>query len=388
MPGVHIPRSRYQGPVVDHYMGRQPQLWDDQQPVEQFFEALAERSWVRIDYMHWTLQRPGSMPIGAPVLNQSSPLNVFDNINGIPAGIGIIPQTGNIALDDTSGIRGTWGIDLQNADLELEFFGTEQNHDGFNLSGLANGRMPAMVGDPLTSGTIAHPNVVIPLLSNGAPGDASTPGGVNYLIQDSSFQTTLTSQVWGAEATLLSEPYLPGPGFKWQWLGGFRYLAYEEEFRNRGVSGPPASAATTVTTFGGSTVNNIYGPEVGGRMSVVNKWFTLSATPRIAFALNDYTGITSSAPLGAAETRFSGSDVEFTPIVQLSFTGEIHLTSNFSIFGGYDFMWIYRMTRPFDNIVYNSTPALAGGFTPNITQAIDLESFYARGLSVGCVFRY
>ena len=88
-------------------------------------------------------------------------------------------------------------------------------------------------------------------------------------------------------------------------------------------------------------------------------------------------------------TRFSGGDVDFTPIVQVSFAGEIHLTPSFSIFGGYDFMWIYRMTRPYDNLVYDSTTnLLANGFTSQVRQEIDLESFYARGLTVGCVLRY
>ena len=74
--------------------------------------------------------------------------------------------------------------------------------------------------------------------------------------------------------------------------------------------------------------------------------------------------------------------------MQLSFTGEIHVTPNFSVFGGYDFMWIYRMTRPYDNIVYDSTPAIGGSFTPDIRQTIDLESFSTRGLSIGAVLRY
>lgn len=381
MPGIHVPRSQYQAPTVDYYVGQKPQLWDDQQPVERFMGNLAERSWLRVDYLHWTLARPGSQSIGAPVLDPQDPFIVFDNINGVTAGVSTVPGTGNIALDDTSGIRGTWGLDLANADLELEFFGTEQNHDGFSLTNLSAGR--AMGAE--TEGTAARPNVVTPLLTNGSPANAAT---ANYLIYDNSFRTTLSSQIWGAEATLLSEPYLSGPGIHWQWLGGFRYIAYEEEFRNRGVNDGGGLGTATVTAFGGETVNNLYGPEVGGRISATHRWFTFSATPRIAFALNDYTAITSSSPLGTTEVRYSGSDIEFTPIVQVSFVGELHVTPNFSIFGGYDFMWIYRMTRPFDNIVYDSVPGLTGGFTADIRQQVDLESFYTRGLSVGCVWRY
>lgn len=381
MPGVHVPKSYHQAPIVDHYVGQKPQVWDPQQPIEKLLTDVTQRSWLRVDYLHWNLGRPGSLNIGAPVLNETDPLVVFDNITGTSAGEAIIPNMGNMALDDSSGIRGTWGLDLANADFELEFFGTEQNHDGFAITNIAAGRDAGAE----RVGTSAKPNVVTPLLTSGSPQDAAT---ANYLIYDSSFQTTLTSQIWGAEATLLTKPYLPGPGVSLQWLGGFRYVVHEGEFRNRGVSNGGGLLADTVTTFGGTTTNNIYGPEAGFRLQAENKWFTFSATPRIAFALNDYTAITSAAPLGQPETISSGSDIEFTPIVQVSFTGEIHLTPNFSLFGGYDFMWIYRMTQPYDNIVYDSEPGLAGGFTPNIYQDIDLESFYARGLSFGAVLRY
>ena len=394
LPGVRIPRSQYQAPIVDYYNGQTPQLWDEQQPVERLMGDLAQRSWLRIDYLHWSFAGPGNVDIGAPVVidNPSADLVVFDIDRAESAGVSLIPNMGNVALDDTSGIRGTWGLDLANAQLELEFFGTEQNHDGFQFTDLATGR-DAMVA-PVTEGTASRPNIVTPLLTNGAVQNADS---ANFLVYDNGFQTTLTSQMWGAEASLLTNPYVPGPGVTWQWLGGFRYLVYEEEFRNRGINtrGQPLATAvnTRITSIGASTVNNMYGPEVGARISAEHRWFTFSATPRVAFTINDYTGQTfSTVPTEAtpapAESRFSGSDIEFTPIVQVSFTGELHVTPNFSIFGGYDLMWIYRMTRPYDNIDYDSTPGLTGGVVPNINQEIDLESFYARGLSVGCVWQY
>lgn len=381
VPGVHIPQSQYQAPILDYYVGQKPQIWDDQQPVEHFMGELAKRSWLRVDYLHWTLARPGSLPIGAPVLNPVDPFIVFDNNSSNTTGNAIRPDSGNMALDDTSGIRGTWGLDLANADLELEFFGTEQNSDQLLFQNLAAGR--ASGSEAL--GTPALPNVAVPLLTDGSAADASS---ANYLIFDNSFETTLASQIWGAEATLLSEPYIQGPGMTWQWLGGFRYVSYEEEFRSRGVRDGGGTAIPVTSSWNAQARNNMYGPTVGGRISAVHKWFTFSATPRIAFTLNDYSGTTRSLVPDAGFQVFSGNDIEFTPIVQVSFTGEIHCTPNFSIFGGYDFMWIYRMTRPFDNIVYDSTSLLTGGFTPNIRQEIDLESFYTRGLSFGCVFRY
>lgn len=381
MPGIHAPQSQYQAPILDHYTGSKPALWDDQQPVERLFGEIAKRSWMRFEYLHWNVSRPGSVRVGAPLTDVTDPLIVFDNQNGTPAGEAVIPNLGNLGLDDTRGVRGTWGLDLANADFELQFFGTEQNSDSLSRINLFAGRDTGAE----TIGTTAFPNVAIPLLSGGGVASADT---ANYLIFDDSFSTSIHTQMWGGEATFLSKPYVPNADTSWQWLGGIRYIAYEEEFRNRGVNSSGGLDTPVVTTFGGDTINNMYGPEVGARMAMKNRWFSLSATPRIAFALNDYSANTQSSPLGVAGTSYSESDIDFTPIVQVSFTGEIHITPNFSIFGGYDFMWIYRMTRPFDNIAYDSVAGEAGGFVPDLRQQVDLESFYTRGLSVGCVLRY
>lgn len=392
-PGMHVPRSSYQAPIIDYYNGPHPKLWDDQQPVEHFLGELGKRSWMRFDYLHWTFARPGSASVGADVLNLTDPLTVVDNLdNGALAGIGVIPDLGTLALDDVPGVRGTWGLDLKDAEFELEFFGTGESRDTFSVTGLSDFRpvtVDPVTGDtiPATAGTIARPNVVIPLMTDGIVQEAAT---ANYLIYDGSYSQTIESRMWGAEATVLSKPYVPGDGFAWQWLGGFRYLSYEENFSHTGVDLNDGAGALT-TQIGGRTTNNMYGPEVGARASVKNRWFTLSATPRVAFTLNNFSGSTHNS---SVENNFirttvaDEDDIEFTPIVQLSFTGEIHVTPNFSVFGGYDFMWIYRMTRPFDNITYDSTAGTDRAFDTVIGQDIDQESFYARGLSFGCALRY
>jgi Putative beta barrel porin-7 (BBP7) len=67
---------------------------------------------------------------------------------------------------------------------------------------------------------------------------------------------------------------------------------------------------------------------------------------------------------------------------------EVHMSESFSVYGGYDFMWLTGVTRPQDNIVYDSTPAVGGGFTPNIRQAPHLDDFMANGFTFGAIFKY
>ncbi|MEP3479026.1 MAG: BBP7 family outer membrane beta-barrel protein [Fuerstiella sp.] len=377
-PGMHIPHSQNQAPILDYYSGNKPRLIDPGQPFERALAEVAKRSWIRFEFLHWSLDGPDRGAIGAPILNQTDPLQVFDNSNGgIATGVGIIPSINQLGLNDTSGVRGTWGLDLAAADFELEFFGTQDKSDAFGFNDLSAFR----VAGTESLGTVDRPNVVIPLLTDGGIADAST---ANFLVFDSSFSSEIESRLWGAEATLLTKPYIPGNGFQWQWLGGFRYLSYDESFRSTGAFNNGGLQADVVTQISADSTNNLYGPEVGGRAQINNKWFTLSATPRIAFALNNYTGSTF---FNGTETG-QENDVDFTPIVQVSFKGEVHVSPNLSLYGGYDFMWIYRLTRPFDNIVYDSTPGLGGAFTPDIRQAIDLESFASQGLTFGAVLRY
>ena len=196
---------------------------------------LAKRSWIRLEYLHWTLGRPGSEDIGATVtdFDPTRADQVQDRQGGAPTPVGIvdIPNLGNISLDDTSGIRGTWGLDLAGSDLEVQFFGTQQNTDSLLFPRLQSvARVEnATIDDTVNvlDGIPGSPNIAIPLLTDGAVTPAD---GGNFLIFNNNFESHLTTQMWGAETYLVTDPYVPGPGVTWQWLGGFRYMAYEEEW--------------------------------------------------------------------------------------------------------------------------------------------------------------
>lgn len=377
-PGAQVPQGHNPAPIIDYYAGNKPRLVDPGQPFERALAEVTKRSWLRIEFLHWDLDGPDRGPIGAPILNQTDPLQVFDSANGgIATGVGIIPDFGQLGLNDTSGIRGTWGLDLSSADFELEFFGTQDKTEAFGFNDLSAFRL---VGTE-SVGTVDRPNVVIPLLTNGAVADAAT---ANFLIFDSSFSTEIESRLWGAEATLLTKPYIPNNGFQWQWLGGFRYLSYDESLLTTGGFNNGGLLADVITQIGGETTNNLYGPEVGGRIQINNERFTLSATSRIAFALNNYSGSTSFNGVQTGDEE----EVDFSPIVQVSFKGEVHLSPKLSLYGGYDFLWISRLTRPSDNIAFDSIPGLGGTFTPDIRQSTDFESFASQGVTFGAVLRY
>ena len=380
----------YQPQQIDRYVGEHhPAVWDDSQPIERFLTAVAKRSQLSIEYLHWNLNTLPDGNLGAPILDvadPTTPFQVFDNLNGgASAGLAVVPQAQSLVLDDVSGVRGTLGVAMNEWTLEGTFFGTEQSDSDLQVFNLQASR----VAGTEAIGTVFRPNIVTPLLTNGA---ASSRTAMNAFVYDNSYQTTLDSQLWGAEILMLKEFYLPQEAFNWQWLSGFRYVNFDEEFASVGTfNNGGALAVNRVTRIGGSSVNNVYGPQVGGRASIRSKHVVLSATPRIAFALNDHTSTVATGPLtavGEPVTRLTQESIDFTPIVEVNLKTQINLTPNFSVFAGYDFFWMFQTSRPSENIVYDSVPGPGGAFTPNIGQNVSLTDFSAHGLNVGGQFTY
>lgn len=402
-----LPQNHYCPPTVDHYVEPAPPLWDEGRPIEHFLHEVASRSWVRVEFLMWDMRSPGGGTIGAPVSglpNNSieginSPVTINNNLNGgNTAGFVLFPQSNAIDLTDTPGARGTLGVAMNGGDLELSFFGFEQQSGtlGFNdidgarqINAVVNAAAAAALGitlDPSIGETI-NPNYAMPLKTNGVATDLA---GLNALIFDKSFDARFSSQIWGSELTFLTERYVP-EGFGFQWLGGFRYTSLDEKFAIHGVSDGGPTVADYTTDISSTVINNLYGPEAGVRLSMNNRWCTLSATPRVMMGLNDYTASTSANPLGTGTTSFRDRKVDFGSVTQLNLLAEVHLNTKFSLYGGYDFMWIPRLSRPHRNIDYDSVPDATGGasgFIPVISQDVHHTNFSAKGFSLGAVFRY
>lgn len=396
-----MPHSTYQAPIVDHYIPHDQPLWDQNQPIERFVSEVASRSWMRLEFLMWNYSEPGTRVIGAPVSGLqigaqpdqidgiTVPFDVNDNLNGGGSvGDTLFPMAGQIGGEDIPGIRGTLGVALNEAELELSFFGMQQSGDTYSLSGIADARDRLAVLDPTldpTLGTFFAPNYALPLLTDGAVQDAT---GFNSLIFNDSFSAELESQLWGTEVIILSDRNVPGNGLSMQWLGGVRYINLDERFSINGTFDGRGLLPDRTTAIGSTAVNNLYGPELGLRLAYTSEHLTLSVTPRIMFGLNDHTTKVGSSITGFNPSVSGTEDEDFATATQLNFNGELHLTPQFSVFGGYDFMWLTGVTRPYENIIYDSTSDGAGGFIPLIREDTNIKDFVAQGFSVGAVFRY
>ena len=79
--------------------------------------------------------------------------------------------------------------------------------------------------------------------------------------------------------------------------------------------------------------------------------------------------------------------IDFTPIVEVNFQLEFHLTPHCTVFGGYDLFFAGQVSRPTDNLVYDSTAGVAG-FSPTLRQNVILDDFLAHGLNLGAILTY
>jgi hypothetical protein len=369
-PSAHrLPRSSYQAPIQDHYIRGNTEVWDESRPIESFLGNVADRSWIRLEFLMWN-NNGDHDHIGAPVsgLQANSrgelqgytvPVPLIDNLNGgtVDTGDALFPNATMLGTKDIPGVRGTWGLDLNGA------------------------RVFVGLTTPPEFGTSVFPNTAVPLLTDG---NIAPVADVNALIFSESFSQNLETQMWGSEIVFLTDSNAPGgAGASYQWLGGFRYVNVDESY---GFVGKAVNIAAS--SVNSSTINNFYGPELGARLALSSKYFTFSATPRVMFGLNDNSASVNSVIEGVNGTAHDYQNVDFGTITQVNLAAEVHLSPAFSVFGGYDFMVLTGVSKPFDNIYYNSVTDALGDRTADIGQRVELQNLVVNGFSIGAVFRY
>lgn len=407
---------QYSAPQTNHYITGDYSLWDESRPFEKFLSNASQNSWLRVEMLYLDFGGAGNGMIGAPVSGlqdnglgalegRDLPTSYVDNLNGgLPVGDVLIPTVRGMDQDSIRGVRGTWGLQLDGAEMELSFWGSEQKNALKDYGSIALGRIARFNIDPtidpelglaqagLNPGQqVFAPNYAIPLLTNGAVQDFA---GANALLFNDTLKIQTGSQLWGTELNLLTTKRAPaGAGLSWQWLGGFRYLNLDERFSINGTNGAfngvDAIVPDQFTSISSNTINNVYGPQVGARMALTSQYFTLSVTPRIMMGLNDHQSSVTANPLGVLQTVSADDEVEFSTVTQVNLMAEIHVNSRLSLFGGWEVLCITDVTQPRENVVYDSSVSALGGLTTvDIRNQQSLRDFVATGISFGATFRY
>ena len=358
-------------------------LFDDS-PLSKSLENSFRHAFFRTEYLLWSIGDPGNVVLGAPLfsgLDPRDPANVLvnDRVTGAPIGLGIVPTLDAFSLNGNNGFRGTFGVPVGPGAFEASAFVFMSNTIRQDLTGEIRADDP---DDPFDSATY----VATPVLQEGAP-------SIESLVYTDSFETVLKTSVWGTEANYVFAPPNAGAGdfLTFSPLVGVRYFNFREKLTQTGVyqfSDDLINFRPVTSRIDAATVNNAYGPQIGFRSELNVSRLTIGAEPKMMFGLNTYkANLFTQNILSDSEPDLSVVErkTTFAPIADLKVYSRFALSQNLHVFAAYNLMWSGLITRPFNDIVYNTSVLTgAGAFSQNVrTTDVVLQ-----GLSVGAEFRY
>jgi hypothetical protein len=350
-------------------------------------------AFLRVEYLNWNIQKPGNQLLGAPVQGVSDPTQPFLAFapgTSSPLGFAVVPSTSSINLGNMSGLQVTGGMSfIDDGSIEVSAFMLARKSSGFRL--IPGKDIPFDTdadagpgGDPVAieklEGETLPLFIATSVLSHGQVSD-------HLLLYNVSYQAVFQSQMWGGEANYLYD--LDAVGFlQFRPLFGVRYINLTERLTQTGVFQDILPAAPVVTTIDAHTTNNLWGPQIGFRTSVVTQYLEVGLTPKLLFLGDTVTANVFTNHFRSNADPLVGSSSHTTTASFGSEVGafaQINLSPNFSIRGGYNLLWLGRVTRPQKDVYYNDNGPLAGVGVHSQTVFSDV---LITGFSVGAEFHF
>jgi hypothetical protein len=218
------------------------------------------------------------------------------------------------------------------------------------------------------------------------------------------------SKLWGAEANLRKR-LCCHPWYRFEVLGGFRYLNLEERLSiEEGLTIPsgPGAGNTFFVKDRFLTDNNFYGGQIGALAEVKLLMFVLGVNAKVAFGAIDQDvevqgftqfngGPAQPGGLLALPTNIGRrSDTRFAVIPEVGVNLGLQLGPNLRVFTGYNFLAISSVVRPGEQIdrVINTTqlPSPTGPNPvvgePRPRPLFERDSFWAQGINFGLMVSF
>ena len=360
-----------------------------------FFHSV-QNTWIRAEWLHWDIEAPGRQLMGAPLLAVQDPRQVFQVFDFStppdPLAGAFVPDLQPISFKDTNGVRLTFGIPVEIGQFEASVFMLEEAKDSETFLPTGNVSTDAL-GFPFdfTPPFVTEVPIVpaVTLLENGQPSNIT-------LLYNEGLTISYESEIWGAEAVFVGEKFpfelaAPERGITARPIVGFRYLDVEERllhvggFRDQITPGAPL----LISTIDSDTSNELYGGILGARLQFDHRWFTLGVEPRVTLGANNYTArVTTSQLRGFFDPTITTveDDTIFSPVLDCTAYARLHLHENFSVHVAYNVLWMARVTRPHDNIVFNDPGTTL--LPPGVVVDADIGELMLEGLSLGGEIRF
>ncbi len=263
------------------------------------------------------------------------------------------------------------------------------------------------ITNPLSPGTELNPETADPNDTRVIPGR-----GDNFrIVWDLGYRASLRTRMWGTEGNFLFAPLDANSPLVLQPFAGFRYLRFAEEFdQHGGYRYLPTGETVAIPVsrrIDASTVNNVYGPQIGLRSELTSRWFTLGAQPKVMLGMNSYDANLETenvlAPVGLPNVNtievnqsIGANKTTFGVIGDLEVYSKLHVTEHLTLQVGYNLMWVGNLTRPYSNIVYNAKTVQTQNPDGTVTnqlqsdfkQDVNYTGVMIQGLNLGGELRY
>jgi Putative beta barrel porin-7 (BBP7) len=360
-------------------------------PFEEIFSRVAHNIIFNVDYVNWTISRPGNDLIGAmPTLATLNPVqNQIVNIFG-PGFLPFFPSnallknpnqffpvnngmaraytTQPFSLSENSGIKGTLILPMTFGSAELSGFTLQHANSNSNQGGLPQGSADNFPPDENFA--------AIPVKVNGI--NSAFLG-----LYSQGFETGFSSLVFGGEFNIYFNPIVPKEyGLLVRPMVGFRYLGIQEDFNVEA-----ANPGATSTIFS-RTINNIYGPQVGFRIELVTQWFTIGADPRVMVGVNQFaSSVNSFDPTIGGNSDYI-STARFSAVGALDAYIKVPIHDQVKLYAAYNLFGTGDISRPQSQIDYNVNESQSGVLTNDIHLNLSHADYIVNGFSVGLEFNF
>jgi hypothetical protein len=356
--------------VPPELVGEQPWGYDDDSRLDLVLKETVRRSWVRFEYLNMNIQGPGHDLLGAQLATQDArqPYTAFDAGNIPRLGVfAVTPDVNGVQLQNNNGFRFTVGVPTELGTLEA---------DAWTLAQATNEQRIRPVVD-LGTGITLLP--AISLQSAGNPSDNT------MVLFDTDYRAALRTDLWGTQANFYFNPASAASAISFRPLLGIRYMQFFEELS---INGTDVLTGTSPHVLARSN-NNMAGGQFGFRLSHDNDWFSLGIEPKLMVGVNRVVDNVKSSDILTAgnSSAFRSRDTNFCPALDLSSYAKIHLSKSFSLFGGYQLLVLPNVSRPTDNIRYNS-PLDVANDPPEITLRNNSQVLLVHGFMVGGELRF
>ena len=364
-------------------------------PLSKAVENSFRHAFFRTEYLTWSFEPPGRVVLGENRLvspgepfsfgDPRVPFDATDPATNVTRN-GFVPTMDSYNPSGNNGFRGTFGMPVGPGALEVSAFVFQKSNltqDLTKLMAISLFGLPETVGLPSTAPIF----IAQPVLVGGSLSKTS-------LVYTDTYRSALQTGVWGVEANYVFSPPNLGSGdpFTICPIAGFRYFDFQETLNQSGVYKFSTDGGVTTTDvlrrIDDSTFNHSYGPQIGLRTEVNFARLTIGAEPKIMLGLNSYTANLQTANIISpteAPLRIRDDGTTFSPLADVKVYSRLSLTQNLGVFVSYNALWEGQVTRPFDNIVYNTT---AGGAANDFKQNVTETDVVLQGMSFGAELRY